>query len=72
MESISFVPIKAWNHCFTHCSIENLVTSSCKNKCKLRFDYVKCKTLEESQQLNLLAVIQRQKDTREARYHDER
>lgn len=30
MESISFVPIKAWNHCFTHCSIENLVTSSHK------------------------------------------
>lgn len=56
MESISFVPTKAWNHCFTHCSIENLVTSS--HKTKHWFDYVKCKTLEESQQSNLLAVIQ--------------
>lgn len=61
---ISFVPIKAWNHCFTQCFIENLVTSS--HKTKHWFDYVKCKTLEESQQLNLLAVIQRQKDPREA------
>lgn len=42
------------------------------NKCKYRFDYVKYKTLEESQQLNLLAVIQSQKDPCEARYHDER